>query len=167
MRDEILTRNSGAESDPAPGRRPVVALVSYQCGPGAGSEFGVGWTWAEAASRVADVTLFTASSPFRPLVEATIAERAMPISVRWVDTPDWLARLFPGKVLGMARYCLWHAQTALALRRYERDFEVDAVHHVTWASDSLPSALIASKAPIRIWGPVGAARGRPLGFTGT
>jgi glycosyltransferase involved in cell wall biosynthesis len=41
------------------------------------------------------------------------------------------------------------------LRRYERHHQVDVVHHVSWASDSLPSGMLASKAPVRIWGPVG------------
>jgi glycosyltransferase involved in cell wall biosynthesis len=88
----------------------------------------------------------------------------MPIEVKWVHTPDWLTRLLPGKVLGMANYCLWHLRAAQVLRRHERSFEVDAVHHVTWASDSLPSALIASRAPVRIWGPVGGSTRTPLGL---
>ena len=140
---------------PTPARRPVVIIVAYSCGPGAGSESGVGWTWAKAASEVADVILMTHSNRYRPDIESAITTLDLPITACFVDLPDWLLALFRGKVLGTAQYCAWQAVAGRAIRRYERRHPVDAVHHLTWASDSLPSALLASRAPVRVWGPVG------------
>ncbi len=138
-------------------RRPVAILICVSRGPGAGSERGVGWTWAKAASEVADVILIT-ESLHRPQIESAIAELELPITVRWVDTPPWFHRLIPAKVVGFGpRYCLWQAMAGRVIRRIERRQSVDVVHHVTWASDSLPSALLASRAPVRVWGPVGGA----------
>lgn len=154
-----------ASANPAPGsNRPAAILICYSCGPGAGSEFGAGWTWTKAASEVADIQLLSPSTQFRPLVESAIAELELPISVTWVDIPAWLDRLLPGKVLGMVKYCIWHAMAARVVRRIERRQRVDIAHHVTWASDSLPSALLASRAPVRVWGPVGGATRTPLGL---
>jgi glycosyltransferase involved in cell wall biosynthesis len=136
-------------------RRPVAILICFSCAPGEGSERGVGWAWAKAASDVADVILITASSIHRPQIEAAIAELELPITVRWVDLPSWLSRLIPAKVGFGPYYCGWQAKAGFLIRRIERRQAVDVVHHVTWASDSLPSALLASRAPVRVWGPVG------------
>jgi len=128
-------------------------LICFACNPGAGSEEGVGWTWARAAAEVADVTLIT-SGRTAQRVRVAAAQLGLPIAVVEVDTSDRVRRAFPRKLI-FVYYLLWHALAGIALRRCERRQHVDVVHHVTWASDSLPSALLASRAPIRIWGPVG------------
>jgi len=145
-------RTAGAGGD---GRRPRVIIVAYSCGPGAGSESGVGWTWTKAASEFADVILITHTTWFRPRIEATIAALGLPITVHFVDLPRWLRILFPGRLPGMIAYCIWQAKAGRAVRNHERQQSIDVVHHLTWASDSLPSALLASRAPVRVWGPVG------------
>jgi glycosyltransferase involved in cell wall biosynthesis len=106
---------------------------------------------------VADVTLLTItiSTTARSQLEEAVAGLENPINVRFVDQPAWMAALLRFRVLGMIKYCAWQAQAAWVLRRFERHNNVDAAHHVSWASDSLPSALLASRAPLRVWGPVG------------
>ncbi len=148
------SQGPGRDAPEAP-RRPVVMLIAYSCVPGEGSESGVGWTWAKAASEFADVILLTHSNRFRSEIETTVATLGLSITPCFVDPPLWLIPLFKGKVLGTLQYCVWQALAGRAIRRYERDHVVDAVHHLTWASDSLPSALLASHAPVRVWGPVG------------
>ncbi|MDQ6697950.1 MAG: glycosyltransferase [Actinomycetota bacterium] len=133
--------------------RPRAVLICYACDPGAGSEEGVGWTWARAAAEVADVTLITSGRAADRVREAA-SRLDLPITVIEVDLTDRLRRAFPRKLI-FVYYLLWHALAGAAVRRCERSQHVDVVHHVTWASDSLPSALLASRAPIRIWGPVG------------
>lgn len=138
-------------------RRPVAILICFSCGPGAGSERGVGWTWAKAASELAEVILITEPT-HRAEIEAAIAELGLRISVRWVDPPAWISRLMPARIVGFGpRYCAWQVMAGRLIRGIERRQSIDIVHHVTWASDSLPSALLASRAPIRVWGPVGGA----------
>ncbi len=133
--------------------RTRAVLICYACDPGAGSEEGVGWTWARAAAEVADVTLIT-SGRAAERVRIAATELGLPITVVEVDTSERVRRAFPRKLI-FVYYLLWHALAGRAVRRCERCEPVDVVHHVTWASDSLPSALLASRAPIRIWGPVG------------
>ncbi len=150
---------TGAAASPT---RPRAILLAYSCGPGAGSESGVGWTWTRAAAEFADVILITHSTRFRPGIESTIAELELPITAEFVDVPKWLVAVLRGKLLGMVKYCIWQARAARVLRRYEARQRIDVVHHVTWATDSLPSALLASRAPVRVWGPIGGStRTRP------
>jgi len=133
-------------------RRQVI-LLCFACEPGAGSEEGVGWTWAVAAAQVADVTLIT-STRAAPNVRAAVAEQGLPIEVVALDLPAPLRRLFPKKLI-FVYYLVWQGLAARQVRHIERARRIDAVHHLTWASDSLPSALLASRAPVRVWGPVG------------
>lgn len=150
-------------SDPAPApARPVAVLICYTCGPGGGSEVGAGWAWARAAAEVADVVLISHTNMYRPAVEAATA--GLPIRTVWVDVPAALRRILTGKLGGMLQYCFWQAKVGRVLRRLERAEPVDVVHQVTWASDSLPSALVASRAPVRIWGPVGGTTGTAPGL---
>jgi glycosyltransferase involved in cell wall biosynthesis len=55
----------------------------------------------------------------------------------------------------MVDYMFWQLIASRIIRQLEREDQIDVVHHVTWASDSLPSAFLASRAPVRIWGPIG------------
>ncbi|WP_426572106.1 glycosyltransferase [Aquihabitans sp. McL0605] len=130
-----------------------VVLICFECVPGAGSEAGVGWAWAKAAAADAEVIVLT---------DHACVERAWAgahalgghVVVVGVGPRPGIRRLFPAKAIFLY-YLVWQAMAARALRRCERELRIDVVHHVTWASDSLPSALLASHAPRRIWGPVG------------
>ena len=143
-------------------RRPTVVLVCFECVPGAGSEAGAGWAWAKAAAEEADVIILTDRSC---VGRAWAGARATSpnISIVGVGPSERVRRLFPAKAI-FGYYVLWQAMAAQALRRCEREAHIDAVHHVTWASDSLPSALLASHAPVRIWGPVGGTTGTAPGL---
>ena len=145
---------------PEPGARLQAVLLCYACVPGAGSEEGVGWTWAAAAAAVADVTLLT--TPFvSERVEKAAAELGLPITVVAVEPPRALRWTATRRWGGFVYYLLWQGAAARVLRRHEATRHVDVVHHVTWATDSSPSALAASRAPVRIWGPVGGTTRMP------
>ena len=142
--------------------RPNAILVCFVCEPGAGSEEGVGWSWTKAAAQFADVTVLTTERA-APAVRAEVAALGLPVEVRPVDLPVRLLRLFPRKLV-FVYYVIWQTLAGREVRRLERAGAIDVVHHVTWASDSLPSALLASKAPVRIWGPVGGSTKTALGL---
>ena len=129
-------------------------LVCFACEPGAGSEEGVGWQWAVAAAEVADavMVLTTADGALhtRPVVE----DLGLALEVVAVDLPRPLRRLFPRKLI-FVYYVIWQVLAGRAIARIERSRTVHVAHHLTWASDSLPSAISWSRAPVRIWGPVG------------
>ena len=66
-----------------------VLLSAYSCGPGLGSEPGVGWNWVRESARDDDVWVIT-SAEHRAEIARTVAERPMP-NVHWVfhDVPIW------------------------------------------------------------------------------
>jgi len=134
--------------------RSHVVLICYACKPGAGSEEGVGWTWTQAAAGIADVTVLT--HPFAAAdIERAAIELDLPIDVHHVEPPRLLRPIATRRWGGFVYYVLWQWSAGRSLANLERSTRVDVVHHVTWASDSLPSALSRSSAPRRIWGPVG------------
>jgi len=139
--------------------RPRVVVISFCCGPGEGSEVATGWSWTKFAAAVADVTLVTTPA-FRAELEAEIERNDLSINVLYLDLPMWaaLARLR----LATLGYCFWQLLAARAIRRYERDGLVDAVHQVSFSSSILPSALLASNAPSRVWGPIGGSTRTPV-----
>jgi glycosyltransferase involved in cell wall biosynthesis len=97
-------------------------------------------------------------------MEQSIAEENLAITPYWVNTPRWVRAVVRGKISRTIEYCAWQAWASIAVHRLENDLAVDAVHHVTFASDSLPSALLASRAPVRVWGPVGGAGRSTVGL---
>jgi glycosyltransferase involved in cell wall biosynthesis len=135
--------------------RLQVLIIAYACEPGAGSEEGVGWMWAKAAAKFADVILLI--HPFRrELIEETIEREGLSMRVECVE-PRIPRSIATRRWGGYFYYCMWQRSARTRIRALEREQRVDVVHHLTWASDSLPSALLASEAPVRIWGPVGGA----------
>jgi glycosyltransferase involved in cell wall biosynthesis len=134
--------------------RARAVLICYASEPGEGSEEGVGWTWAVAAAEVADVVMFT-NPVSAPIVQRAADELGLPIVVSGVEPPQVFRSIATRRWGGFVYYLLWQVSVARALRRLERDGRVDVVHHLTWGSDSLPTPLLASRAPVRIWGPVG------------
>ncbi len=134
-------------------RRRAV-LICYACEPDAGSEEGVGWTWAVAATQVADVVMLT-NPVAAVIVQAAADERGIPMRVIGPEPPRLLRPIATRRWGGFMYYLLWQGAAARTLRRLERGGQVDIVHHLTWASDSFPTAVGRSHAPVRIWGPVG------------
>ncbi len=139
----------------------IAILLCRNCEPGAGSEGGVGWLWAKAATEVASVILVTHANQ-RSKLDPAIAELGLNITVEYVEDTRVARALGRGNHLGAIAYIIWQARSGAVVRRYERSHKVGVVHHLTWASDSLPSALLASRAPIRVWGPVGGSTRTPF-----
>jgi glycosyltransferase involved in cell wall biosynthesis len=136
------------------GDRMQAVLICYACAPGAGSEEGVGWTWALAAATIADVILLT--NPFAAEgVRRAANELNLPITVVSVEPNSRLRWAATRRWGGFVYYLLWQAAAARKVRHLEATQPIDVVHHLTWATDSSPSALTASSAPVRVWGPVG------------
>lgn len=140
----------------APGRGTVV-LLAFACDPEAGSEPGAGWVAVEAATQVASsVIVFTRADS-----GTTLSERAarLPADVEIVRirTP------FDTRGPVYVRYAAWIALAAAELRRrVKRTDSIDVVHHVTYASDWMPSPLafvggLKSRIRRTVWGPVGGA----------
>lgn len=139
-----------------------VLLAAYACHPDAGSEPGVGWQWLRAVATRHEVTLLTGKAEDGRLDEE-IRRLGLPVTVVQVTTPADVIHL--DSPLRYLRYGMWLAAAARRATQLERTIGPDVGHHVTYASDWLPTPLAALRRTPFVWGPVGGATYSAPGVT--
>lgn len=150
---------------PGSTRQPAVLMVAYACDPTRGSEPGVGWAWAVAASKVAQVTLVTAEDN-RHVLATTLVEKAPNVLVEYVSAGP-VSRFTQLAGRGQyLHYLSWISAAARRCRRLARERAFDVAHHVTYAIDWLPSPLAYVRDFSYIWGPVGGSTYPPARLLG-
>jgi glycosyltransferase involved in cell wall biosynthesis len=141
-----------------------IAIGAYACGPGSGSEPGAGWEWARAAALRHDVWVFTESCWIDSIRAALSAEpelRLVPIAVPVPDRLAWREDFARGE---RTRYVAWQYYLRRAVRSAHARIGFDVAHHVTYASDWMPSGVAGLPDVPFIWGPVGGTSPIPLRF---
>lgn len=136
------------------GRRVVV--VAYACHPEEGSEPGAGWAWLSEIARLRRVVLVTRAESDGVLLQE-VARRRLDVQVEMVATP--LDRLV--RKQSHARYLLWVFLAGVMLRKMERSEDFVAAHHLTYASDWMPSPILGLRRTPLVWGPVGGSTYTP------
>jgi len=141
---------------------PRILAIAYTCVPGAGSEPGVGWTWARILAGIGDVVVLT--RPIRGFpVDLAGAAREMPEGdrIRFVeiDLPAWFTRVVDGgnaraPRLQRLQYLAWLIIALRAARRLHRRSRFDLVWHLTFANAWLGS-FGPWVGPPFVFGPVG------------
>jgi glycosyltransferase involved in cell wall biosynthesis len=163
-------------NDP-PARRPRIIAFAYACTPGAGSEGGAGWAWAEMLARVGEVWVLT--RPFavrREDIEDRLND--LPADQRphviFLDLPRWAGggRSTGSVRLMRVRYLLWQALALREARRLHRRHDFQIAWHLTFSNVWLGS-LASAIGPPFVYGPVGGGVAPPwrlvprLGWQGT
>jgi len=140
-----------------------VVMFAYDCDPKLGSEHGVGWTWALAASRCAEVTVVTQSKYEHNIVAA--AHSMGCDKTRWLFVePSQALHWVHGLPFGYYVYnWLWQRAALRAAGSRGLLAHADVVHHVTWGACWQPSVLRLAGRPM-IWGPAGGAERGGVGF---
>ena len=140
--------------------RPRVLISAYACGPGRGSEPGIGWNTAREMAARYDVWLFTSRENRREL-EAELRARPLPrLRVLFVDWPaalDWMKQTRLGFEV---QHYAWQVAVYLKARALHRAVNFDVVHHVTIGRYWMPSFLTLLPVPF-VWGPVGGGESVP------
>lgn len=146
-------------------------FIAYACGPGRGSEWGLGWHYVEDLARTQPVWLITHSDN-RELIDPYLRDRhkGHPVHVTYVKLPEilgWMRNSF--YTLYNIQYYLWQFAAARAARRIHRQVKLDLVQHVSLFRWWMPSAgaTLANKGVGFIFGPVGGGDTMPKGFTGS
>jgi glycosyltransferase involved in cell wall biosynthesis len=137
------------------GFRGLTCLMSaYSCEPGRGSEPGSGWQWASSAARDSRIILLT--RPHRAeLILSEIKKRELNIEL--IPVPS-LRTLLPLRRRGRAvylDYVIWQWRASRRARQLVAERQVHVMHHLTFASDSMPSGLSRIRDVPLVWGPVG------------
>lgn len=143
---------------------PTKVLVSaYACGPGRGSEPGIGWNSAREIALRHETWLITTREN-EVAIHAELAARPLPsLHVVFVDWPaafDWLKR---NRLGYEAQHYAWQVAAYLTARRLHKQVEFDLVHHVTFCRYWMPSFLSLLPVPF-LWGPVGGGESMPRAY---
>jgi glycosyltransferase involved in cell wall biosynthesis len=142
--------------------RPLKILVSaYGCGPGRGSEPGVGWHWPKQLAKVAEVWVLTPYSEKQPIEQYN--RNDLPPQLRFVhtDLPAWIRPSNQNTVVRYAlHYHLWQIWAYFYVRGLHKRIRFDVIHHLTLGAYWKPSFLALLPIPF-IWGPVGGGESLP------
>lgn len=141
-------------------------LSAFSCGPGWGSEPGIGWNTVEQASRRHEVWVLTEAGWRERMGDKFDAARHPNIHFVWVRIPT-LDKLVDGGPLNnglgwLVYYYLWQLAALREARRLHAEHQFDLVHHVTFGKHSVPSHLYKLGIPF-LFGPVGGAEKAPRG----
>jgi glycosyltransferase involved in cell wall biosynthesis len=144
--------------------RPRVLISAYACAPFIGSELAVGWNWTQAAAIDHDVVVLTTSGG-RKSIEATQVGRN-PV-FEYFDLPRWVSFITRRIPMGVQMYYrLWQRAAAGRAQELCLRYDIDLVHHVTWATATTPTVFTKIDRPL-VWGPVGGVEIPPAGLWGS
>ena len=130
-----------------------VIISAYACQPNMGSEEGVAWNWVHQIAKRGHEVYVVTRIESKQAIEAELkhnSNSAIAISFYYLDTP---AILRFWKFWGWLYYG-WQIGLAFKARQLHRQIGFDLAHHITFATDWMPSGLAILNIPF-IWGPVG------------
>ena len=142
---------------------PDVYLMAFACEPGRGSEPGVGYAFARALGEYARDSSGRATVVTRPhrverIRAALRADGVTRLDVLAVPLPGVVVRLTGRRFVRVA-YLLWQWRAVRAVaRRIEDRGRPAVVHHVTFATEGLPTfeTRLAGRAAL-VFGPAGSS----------
>jgi glycosyltransferase involved in cell wall biosynthesis len=139
-------------------------LSAFSCGPGWGSEPGIGWNTVEQASKNHEVWVLTEAGWQERMGDKFDPAKHPNIHFVWVRIPK-LDKLVDGGTLNnglgwLAYYYLWQIAALREARRLHAQHHFDLAHHVTFGKHSVPSHLYKLGIPF-LFGPVGGAEQAP------
>ncbi len=138
-----------------------VLVSAFSCGPGRGSEPGIGWNWVEQISREHEVWLLTSDE-----FEADIRRQLTPgIHASFIGSFRRWNRLRNFAVPGLdwLYYYWWQWKACRIATRLHTAVTFDIAHHVTFGSWRAPSFISLLPVPF-VFGPVGGGETIPRPF---
>ncbi len=146
-----------------------ILMSAFSCGPGQGSEPGIGWNWAlEAARQGHDVVVVT-QSECETAIRREAESGGLPPNLRIdIFTPDWIAWLRDktcttrfGPLAWQIVHLLWQLVLPAHLRRTYDLTQFDIVHHITLGGVRHPTVLGGLGPPL-VLGPLGGGEKAPF-----
>jgi glycosyltransferase involved in cell wall biosynthesis len=146
-----------------------ILLSVFSCGPGFGSEPGVGWHWAVELGRLGHEVVALTNTRYRTEIEAEVAGGRLPPGLTFeFYMPRWLARLRAfGLRLGFLSltehlvHLMWQPLAyRIAKSRFACD-RFDCVHHLTYGGIRHPTFMGELPYPL-VLGPLGGGERAPL-----
>ncbi len=144
-----------------------ILLSAYACGPGQGSEPGVGWNAAVSLSRLAEVHVLT-TSEFRHEIDEVLSKGTPGCDLHFHFFEIPFGRFVWRRKNGMLirlHYAIWQRMAGREVRRLDGMESFTSAQHVSFVRYWSPSCLRNSGIPY-ILGPVGGAEYVPKALLG-
>ena len=146
-----------------------ILMSAFSCGPGCGSEPGIGWNWALEAARQGHTVTVITQFEFKDRIEAEIAAGRIPPGVSFdFFMPGWLDWIrVRGCQAGLETatwqlvHLLWQIQLLGYVRARYGNERFDIVHHITLGGIRHPTLLGKLPFPL-VLGPLGGGERAPL-----
>lgn len=145
-----------------PGAKLRILLSAYACGPGRGSEPGIGWNAVTSVAQDHDVWVITSLENRDAIMEA-LGNVQGSVQFVFLDWPKWLWFMKAMRAgFEVQQYC-WQMLAYVKARALHRQIGFDLAHHVTVGRYWMPSFLPFLGIPF-VWGPVGGGESAPKRF---
>jgi glycosyltransferase involved in cell wall biosynthesis len=151
-----------------------ILMSAFSCGPGQGSDPGIGWNMALETARLGHDVVVLTQTEFQADIERELASGKLPANLCFeIFMPAWLERLRDAGLKCRLVSLTWHVVSVLwqfcvlfhARRRYARaDF--DLVHHVSLSGIRYPT-LLTRLGPPTVIGPLGGGETAPMALRRT
>jgi glycosyltransferase involved in cell wall biosynthesis len=139
-----------------------ILLSSYACGPGRGSEPGVGWNWALTLAGHGHEVWVLSREEERAGIEAVL--QGLPDALRlhfaFYDPPRWACWWKKGEKGVHLYYQLWQFGIVKVAGELHARVHFDLVHHITFGVFRQPSYLWVLGVPF-VFGPLGGGERAP------
>lgn len=140
-----------------------ILYIAFACDPCAGSEAQVGWSWASAMRRNADVYVLTRNENKASLERYMHENKIDNIHIFYHDIPSWMNIYYKTGNMYHLFYLIWQKTLKSVIKDLNKIYKFDYVHHVSLGD--FRSISGAWKLPTQfIFGPVGGAQLTPKVF---
>lgn len=138
-----------------------ILISAYSCDPTRGGEPGNGYNWAYHNTLLGHEVWCITTESSRKNIESYLAGHSVQnLHFIYVDVGRWVKRLYryqPGVYL---HYMAWQNNAAKLAKQLDKTINFDIVHHATWGSLQLGTAMWRLNKPL-IFGPVGGGQVAP------
>jgi len=132
-----------------------VLASAYSCGPGRGSEPGVGWNWVYQIAQNHQTWVLT-TYEFKSDIEEQLQNHPFPsLHFCFFDIPlgrNFFSRF--GRIGLEIHYRLWQMLALFTAYHLHQLHHFDLAHHITFGANYLPTFLCLLPVPF-VWGPIG------------
>jgi glycosyltransferase involved in cell wall biosynthesis len=146
-----------------------ILMSAFSCGPGRGSDPGIGWNMALETARLGHEVVVLTQTEFQADIERELAAGTLPANLHFdIFMPVWLERLRDAGLKRGLPSLTWHNVSVLwqfcALfhaRRHYKQAGFDLIHHVSLSGIRHPTLLTRLGLPTVI-GPLGGGETAPM-----
>ena len=143
-----------------------ILVSAYSCNPAKGGEANYSFHWAyQYATRASHDVWCIVQPAGKKEIEAFLEKNPVPnLHFVYLPAPDWARRLYEGSHFGViVHYWVWQQMAYQKARELNGQVDFDFLHHVSYGSLQLGTALWKLNKPL-IFGPIGGGQFAPPAF---